>query len=184
VVEFDAEPQLYLAYRVPSFHHPDFPALDVLTTVLGDGRTSRLRKRLILTEQAARYARTDLELGIDPGLLEVALQPLAGRSLTEVEAMAREEMARLARSPASPDELAAVRKRMRASLVYRFESNISFARWLAQNECMAGSWRAGYEYVDRIDAVTADDVMRVAAEYLTPRNEIRVELRRPEEGEP
>jgi predicted Zn-dependent peptidase len=179
VVEFDAEPELRLAFRVPAMGHPDFPALDVLGTLLGDGRTSRLRKQLILEEQAARSAGGGVDRKRDPSLFYVLLQPLAGKTIAEVEAMAWEEIDRLAREPATTEELEAVRTRLRANTVYLLESNLSLGSWLAEHQILDGDWREAYRYLDRVDSVTADDVMRVAGAYLTPSNEIRVELKRP-----
>lgn len=180
VIEFDAAPELELAFRVPAVAHPDFPALDVLASLLGDGRTARLRKRLLLEAQAVRSVRAGVASLRDPWVLDISAQPLAGHPIAEVEAMAWEEIGRLAREPATADELESIKKRARADAVFRLESNASLGLWLGQHELRDGDWREGYRYLDRLDAVTAEDVMRVAAAYLTPANEIRVELRRPE----
>jgi predicted Zn-dependent peptidase len=184
VVEFDAEPELRLAFRVPAMEHPDFAALDVLSSVLGGGRTARLRKRLLIDEQAVRAVGAVLERNLDPWLFEIWIQPLAGRTIQQVEAMAWEEIERLASAPATVEELAAVRTRTRADAVYRLESNFSLGLWLGGHELLDGDWSTGYRYLKRIDEVTAADVMRVASTYLTPRNEIRIELKRPPAAAP
>jgi predicted Zn-dependent peptidase len=177
IVEFDAQPELRLAFRIPDVSHPDFPALDVLATLLGSGRTSRLRQELLLKKQAVRVAAAGVQHTRDPRLLEVSLQPLAGKTVEQVEAMAWEEIRRLSKEPAPADELAGVRTRMRADVVYLQESNLSFGLWLSANQMLEGDWREGYRYFDRVDRVTAGDVMRVAGTYLKPQNSIRIELK-------
>jgi predicted Zn-dependent peptidase len=179
IVEFDAEPELRLAFRVPVMSHPDFPAIDVLASILGGARTSRLRKRLLLEEQAVRAVGASLARNLDPWLFEIHVQPLAGRTIKEVESMVWEEIHRLARAPATAEELGAARTRMRADTVYLLESNFSLGLWLGRHELMDGDWSEGYRHLRRVEKVTPDEVMRVAATYLTPRNEVRVELKRP-----
>jgi predicted Zn-dependent peptidase len=50
-----ALPIVTLAYKVPAASHPDFYALDVLGTVLGEGRTGRLYQALVETELASAW---------------------------------------------------------------------------------------------------------------------------------
>jgi zinc protease len=66
-------------------------------------------------------------------------------------------------------ELAKVRRQLRAGHVFSTEGVSSQARYLGQYE-LAGSWRNFETYLDELDRVRPEDVVRVAATYLTESN--------------
>jgi len=62
-------------------------------------------------------------------------------------------------------------------VIYRLESPLSLAMWIGRNILTWGDWREGYRYLDRINAVTVEDVKRVMEKYIDFNREIRVELK-------
>jgi zinc protease len=86
-----------------------------------------------------------------------------------VEAAALAEVQRLIDEGVPAAELAKVRRQLRAGHVFATEGVSSQARYLGQYE-LAGSWRNFETYLDDLDQVTAEDVVRVAATYLTAEN--------------
>src|SRR5207248_8402964 len=58
-------------YHVPAGSHPDFPAIDVLTRVLGDAASGRLQKALVETKKASQVQANNLQQH-DPGGLFLA----------------------------------------------------------------------------------------------------------------
>jgi predicted Zn-dependent peptidase len=182
-VYFDAQPQIMLAYRVPSIGHPDFPALQLAANVLGRGESSRLNRRIVLDQKMAPSAASWCSPRKEAYLFEFNSTPFKDHTIEEIERAFREEVGKLAAEGPAEKELAKVKNQFHASTVYRLESPTWYAFWLAQNAIQYKDWRFGYRYLDRIDAVTADDIKRVLKKYVVPENEIRVVLMKKEKSQ-
>jgi zinc protease len=76
---------------------------------------------------------------------------------------------RLQTEPVSPDELNKVKNQLQASFLYGQDSVFYQAMVFARHE-IAASWKSIDDYLPSIRRVTADDVMRVAHQYLLPEN--------------
>ncbi len=164
----------------------DFFALDALTMVLSQGRSARLTQRLVdqgLAVEAwagnpdSRYggmfvlggAPNEPEALKTPGLSEEqkraayieACESFAKRLLAEVEALKTE--------PIAPRELERLKKLNRRDFIDRLRSNESVAGTLATLEVQVG-WRYLTEYLQHMDAVTSEDIRRVAVRYLKAEN--------------
>jgi zinc protease len=158
-------PGLALTWLVPNYASADAPALEVLESVLAGGRAARLHRRLVVEQQIALDADADFSYGsVDPNLFWLSGRPAAGVPPETLEGALLEEMKRLQREPVEAEELIRVKNQIEASFVWGQDSIYSRAATLARFERM-GSWRLVDAYVDRIRAVTAADVQRVAQTY-------------------
>jgi predicted Zn-dependent peptidase len=182
-VIFDAKPQAIWAYRVPSKAHPDFPALELAANILGGGESSRLNLRLVLKDKIAQSAYSWCFSGRDPELFQVGCAPFEGHSVDEVEKAIREEIRKLAKDGPDPKELQKVKNQANSQIIYRLESPVWLAISFAGSEITDGDWRESYRYLDRINAVTAEDIKRVLQKYVSADHEIKVTLR-PKEKKP
>jgi zinc protease len=172
---------LTFAYRAPGAAHPDYPALSLLNAAFaggsslgmfgggGSNRSSRLYKALVSTELAAG-AYGSLTPTIDPFLYTVNAVVRAGRSLAEVEAALEAELDRLAAEPITPAELAKALKRARSQFIMAGESISGQAQLIGAAEATTGDYHWFDTVLDRLNAVTLDDIERVRAEYLRRRN--------------
>ncbi len=170
-VEWDAEPRLMIGWHVPSSLDPDAPALAILTSVLTGSRNSRLYRRLVTDDRIATGVYASLGPGSRfPELFEVDAVPLSPHTTDELEAAIYDEIARIARDGPTPAELERVHNQVQAGNVRRIESNLGLAFQIADSESLHGDWRETFRAAGLIDDVTAEDVRRVAAEYLVPSN--------------
>jgi predicted Zn-dependent peptidase len=170
-VRFDAEPAVRIGWHTVDIAHPDQPALVMLSSLLTGGRTSRLYRKLVLTDRVATYVGSSLGPGDRfPALFAVEAYPVAPHTTAEIEASVYAEIARIAESGPDEVELERVRNQLQAGTVRRLESNFGLALQLAGSASMYGDWRTTFHYEERMAAVTADDVRRVAARYLTSEN--------------
>ncbi len=174
---------LTVAYHVPGAAHPDYPALSLLNAAFaggsslgmfaggGSNRSSRLYKALVSTELAAG-AYGGLTPTIDPFLYSISAVVRAGRTLAEVEAALEAELARLAAEPITEAELAKALKRARAQFIMAGESISGQAQLIGAAEATTGDYHWFDTVLQRLDAVTLDDIERVRGLYLHRRNRI------------
>lgn len=167
-VEFPAEPQLLMLYRIPPIAHPDMHALSVLGALLGDGRSSWLYKRLVEERRLVSSISAGPWFLQYAGLFLIRATPRAPHTLEEVEAAIEEELTRAKTEPPTPRELLKVHNQIEVSTVRGLASNAGLASRLGDAWALTGDWRFPFEERDRIQSVTADEVVAVARRYLTP----------------
>jgi zinc protease len=169
-----------LAVHVPEAHHPDFPALVALDSILagagsftmfGGGASnasSRLYRALVDTELAIGVSGSLIPT-VDPFIYLLASTVRAGHTLAEVEAALDAELTRVVNELVSEEELTRALKQARAQFVYGSESVTNQGYWYGWSEIFADyTW---FEtYLERLAAVTVDDVQRVAKTYLERNN--------------
>lgn len=171
-VEFDAEPVIVIGYHKPALGHPDDDVFGVIDAVLSDGLTSRLHQTLVREKRLAASAGSDANHpGVRaPNLFIFTATPLAPHTTAEVEAAIYEEIERLKREPVSSKELEKVLNNLDADLVRGLRSNSGLASQLSLYQAVAGDWRYILTSRDKVAAVTAEDIQRVARQYFTKSN--------------
>jgi zinc protease len=157
-------PMVMVAYKAPAANHPDAYGLDVLAMVLGEGRTSRLYQGLV-EKQIASGADAGIPSLRDPFLFYVSATARPGVTTDKVEAALLDEVERVKATPVSADELARAKSRVEAEFVFQADSVTSQARQIGY-WAMVDDWRYLTTYVERVRALTPDDVQRVAQKYL------------------
>lgn len=167
---------LEYAYRAPPGNHPDFYALTILNSILTgpdgniDNKTSRLYRALVETEIAASVSGS-LMPSIDPYLYSITVAIRAGRSIDEAEAVLESEIDRVREGDLSEADLRKAKKQARAAFAYSTESVTGQAYWLVYCENLA-SYEWFDQYIDRLDAVTFDEVLAVAKKVMRPQNRV------------
>lgn len=175
VEEAQREPRVCLGYReteqahlalslqgIPR-SHPDRFNLQLLNTVLGQGMSSRLflevREKRGLTYSISSYVNylydtgsIGVSAGVDPRRIEAALEAILG------------ELDRLRREPVTAEELKKVQEFIRGRLLLQMEDSLAVVSWLGRQEILEDRVLTIDEVLTAIDAVTAEDIQRVASE--------------------
>jgi len=178
-VIFDAEPSLTIAYNKPTLPSRVDYVFDVIDSVLTDGRSSRLVRRLVDEKKLAAsiYSANGLPGARSQNLFAFFITPLAGVEISEIESALNSELKALSENPPSREELDRVIRRIEASRVRQLISNTGLARSLAYYQMIAGDWR----YMDELPAVlktiTPEEVAETARTYLTDANRTTAVLR-------
>jgi zinc protease len=157
-------PAAMVAYKAPAATSPDAYALDVLGMVLGEGRTSRLYQAMVERQLATRVDAGAPSLR-DPYLFYVSATARPGGTAERLETALLEEVERVKSAPISATELARAVSRVEAEFVLRMDSVTAQARQIGY-WAMIDDWRYLATYLDRIRALTPEDVQQVARRYL------------------
>ena len=172
VIEEDSQPILMIGYHTVSQTHEDWPALQMLSSVLSSGRTSRLYRRLVQDDELALVAQTSVGYPGSkyPSLMVAFGIPNQGVSMDDLEDAIYEEIERIKDGDISQQELDRAITNSRASLVRSLNSNMGLAMQLARIQGQQGDWRRLFTYVDDLQNVTLEDLQRVANTYMVREN--------------
>ena len=163
-------PLLMVAYHVGDSLSPDYPVLTVIDALLSEGKSSRLNSRLVEKEELALRVNVGNPMQLDPGLFTVMVQPRSGVTTDRVEVALYEEVERLKKEKVSPLELEKVRNQILGAFYRQLKTIAGKANLLGQYDIYFGGYERLFDFDRRIAAVTAEDVQRVAAKFLTERN--------------
>ncbi|CDI02041.1 Peptidase, M16 family [Candidatus Competibacter denitrificans Run_A_D11] len=173
VVKTPAEvPYLTLGYKAPTLKTATEAwepyALAVLDGILDGGTSARFSRNLIRGSQVAAAAGTNYNLTARlEELFVLAGNPAPGRTTADLEKALRAEVARLREELVSTEELARVIAQVVAADVYRQDSMFYQGMRLGTLETVGLGWNKLDDYVQRIQAVTPEQVRDVARKYLT-----------------
>jgi zinc protease len=175
--------QIEIVYHTPSAASPDIYPLMVADALLsgakpmgfgggGGGRSARLYKAMVTTEIAAS-AGSYFGLRKDPYLFVIAASAKSGdeheESLQKMEAALLEEIRKLQEDNIPAEELAKAVRQSRAQFVYSSDSVSNQAYMLGYLESIFSA-NMYDEALDKLAAVTPEDVQRVARTYFTKLN--------------
>ena len=169
-VESPAQPFMAIAYKRPDQLDKDDSVFDVLSEVLAGERTGLLYTELVRDKKIALGAAAESSFpgGKYPNLFLFFLVPNRGHSVDENEKACYQIIERLKTQKVSDDTLQRIKTKVRAALIRRLDSNSGMADALTSYHANYGDWRKLFTSIDDTDKVTADDVMRVAKQYLVP----------------
>jgi predicted Zn-dependent peptidase len=161
-------PLVGAAWHAPPSGHADGPALDVLSEILSSGRTSRLQRKLVYEDQQALYAYGGYWELRHAGLFYAGVGVRPGQDPARSEELLFAELERLRAAPPSAQELEKAKRGFEVSLVEGLGTANALASRNAEELLTFGRIRPLEERLARIREVTAQDVQRVAAQYLPP----------------
>jgi len=164
-------PFVMMGFRVPNYSSDDSYALDILESILSHGKSSRLYQSLVYDQKNSLAVGADYSvLQTDPGLFYFYSLVNPGAKVEGVEDAIQREIVRLQNEPPSEQELQRAKNQVEAARVFEQDSNFRHAMLMGQAESVGAGWRRVDQFVDRIRAVTAKDIQRVAKQYLTQDN--------------
>jgi predicted Zn-dependent peptidase len=164
VMKDPAQPLYLEGYHKPAVDHPDQAVFDAIDDILSNGRTSRLYRSLVRDKQIALSTQSFSGYPGQkyPHLWAVYAMPARGITNEQVRDAIREEIERLKNEDVTDEELARFKTRARADLIRGLGSNQGLANQLVSYQTLFGDWRELFRYLDKLEAVTKEDIRRVA----------------------
>ncbi|HTM10927.1 MAG TPA: pitrilysin family protein [Verrucomicrobiae bacterium] len=153
-------------YHTPNLLAKDAFALDLLSTILAGGRSSRLHHDLVYEKQIATGIDADYDgLAIGPSAFSITAQVMPDKDPKQVEQAIDAAVAKIKSEPVNERELQKAKNQVEASFVFGQDSIFGQAMRIGQFESLS-KWQMIDDYLPGIRAVTAADVQRVAKKYL------------------
>ncbi|MEL6350127.1 MAG: insulinase family protein [Cyanobacteria bacterium J06627_28] len=170
-LELPSQPWYLEGYHRPGINDEDHVVYSMIDSILVGGRTARLYKSLVEPQIALDVGSAN---GF-PGDKESTVMLLygltaPGHTVEELAVGLEAELARLQREPVDNKTLERVKTQARAGLLRQLDSNRGMASLLTEYQAKTGDWRNVFKELQAIEAVTAGDVQRVAAEVFQPSN--------------
>jgi zinc protease len=161
-----------IGYHVPASSDPDYDALSVLGTVLSSGTSSRLYENVVRQKQLALQVFAGPMESRGPGLFRAIglVSPLPGKTAADLEAAIYEEIEKVKTGPIQDWEIQKARNSARRVYLNGLASSLQRAVLMSQYAIYYNDPNLINSRLDRLTAVTAADVQRVAVKYLTPEN--------------
>ncbi|MDE3056354.1 MAG: insulinase family protein [Bacteroidota bacterium] len=163
-------PAVIEAYHMPAQGTKDYYALNMLTTLLTGGESSRMNKRLVDNDKLALQVATfpmDLE---DPSLFITLALANFGKSLDSVETAMDDEIAKVQTHLISDEELTKIRNEQETGFIEKNRTVQGKAEMLANYYLFFHDTNLINSEINRYLAVTKEDIQRVARQYLIPTN--------------
>jgi len=162
-------PNVMLAYHIPAATHADFYALDLLSSILSQGNSSRLYQSLV-DKQVALEAQTYMPMSVDPNLFYVMGVATPEVKASTLEQALIEQIDAIATTGVTQQELDKV-KNIKLMDFYRSMETINGkANTIGTYEMYFGSYDKLFNAPEAYNKVTSADIQRVAQTYLRKSN--------------
>ncbi len=159
--------QVSLAWHIPDFTHPDVYPLDVLAIILGQGRSSRLYRTLQQDQGLVHSISSSSYTPAHPGLFIVRASVDPDQRDPAIAAVAT-EIDRVLTDGVTADEVQKAIKVSTSHYLADLKTMKGQASDIAHSQLLLGDPDFSRQYLDRLRRVTADQVQRVARQYLVP----------------
>jgi len=155
-----------VSYHIPETRHADWWPIQLMRSVLTDGRSSRLYRRLVDTDQLAASVDGVTQVSLDPGQFIVFSQLRPGANPGKAEQAIYAELTRLRDQGVTADELTKARNQVMAGLFRSLKTIDGKANAIGEAEVFHGGYRKLNSLAADLEKITAADVRRVARQYL------------------
>lgn len=163
-------PRLDIAFKIPPGNTPEEYALDVLSTALGEGQSSRLYQSLVKDKKLAVNVACYVEEHKGPSTFDVMVLARPGLDLKEVEKAVYAELDRVKSEPLAGWELQKVRMMERRSTAQQLQSTLYRAYLIGEAAAIYGDPNLINTRFDKIEKVSTGDIQQAGKTYLTQEN--------------
>ena len=168
MAEAETQPQVEIRYHTVGFQHKDSYALDVMSSIL-NGRTGRLYKDMVEGSKVASSAGAQQDSRKYAGAFSFEAETKGESTPVQLEEGWYAELKKLQTEAVPAEELQKVKNQAMADSYRRLQSNFFLLIQLAQAEAL-GDWSEINKESAKVQAVTAEDIKRVATQYFDKTN--------------
>lgn len=168
-------PTLYIGYNVPGINtaedETDIYALRMLSGVLDGGYGARIETEMVRNQRIAASAGAGYGgFSLGDTLFYFSGVPANDYSIEQLEKAFYEQIERLQTELADPEELERVKAQIISSIVYQQDSISSQANQIGRMEAIGRSWQEADAMVEKLAAITPEQIQSAARKYLVHAN--------------
>jgi len=163
-------PYLMITYHVPQSNTDDYYALDLLSSILSQGRSSRLYSSLVEQKQTALEVGSDYSDAFDPTLFFFYGVCNDGVNASELENAIENEIQKIIDGGISENELQKVKNQKLMSFYKTLETINGLSNTIGTYELFFGDYKKLFSAPEDYKKITVEDIQRVAAKYFTKQN--------------
>lgn len=156
-----------IAYKSPDYRNDDNLSLELLTTILGDGRSSRLYQALVANDPVAANVNMGSYQLEDPSIIMVGIGVLPGKDSADAIKRVKDQIQKVIAEGVTEEELEKAKAQTRNALVRTRMTAESVATILGEEEVFGGDANRANTYFERLEKITVADVKAAAKKYLT-----------------
>lgn len=163
-------PMVVVGYTMPPHANDDTYALSLLGRILGSGESSRFNQAIVKDAKVANFVGAFPDSRAKGGYLGIQAQPTQGNDVGKLEELIYAQIDKVQKDGVTQQELDKVKRQYIANQIMVRQTVLSKAEVLQHARFMHGDIEAANSDLAKFQAVTADDIRRVAQKYLTPAN--------------
>ncbi|HVG12184.1 MAG TPA: pitrilysin family protein [Flavisolibacter sp.] len=161
-----ASPYFGVAFHVPQAGHKDYFALDILSSILSSGKSSRLYAALVDKKQLASSVFTNFGATFDASLFGIYAATNKGKNVEDLEKAVYEELEKVKKDGITAAELQKVKNQKLIEFYNQVETINGKSNNIGTYEVFFGDYRKMFDAPASYNKVTVDDIKRVANEYI------------------
>ena len=165
-----AAPNILMAYHVPETKNEDFYALDLLSSLLTSGNSSRLTKSLVMDSTLAMNISSVTDQSFDPSLFLIYAIANSNVSAPDLEKAINNQIDMVIKDGVKDEELQKVKNQKLMEFYRSLETINGKANSLGSYDVFFGDYKKMFEAPELYKKVTVEDIKRVAGKYFTERN--------------
>ena len=163
-------PYMLIGYHTPETKHKDYYALDILSSILSSGNTSRLYSALVDQKQLATSIGTSFDETFDPNLFQIYAVTSQKVNEADLEKAIYEEIEKVKKEGITARELQKIKNQKLMQFYSQIETINGKSNNIGTYELFFGDYKKMFNAPAEYEKVTMDDVKRVANEYFKKSN--------------
>lgn len=168
-------PMLLNAYRTPSMKQRDARVLDMVSSILSDGKSSRLYKRLVDKDKLALEASSFNMTEEDYSAYIIYAIPMTGKTAEEVQKVIDEEVAKISTDLISEREFQKIQNQFENAAVNANATSEGIAHNLAEAYLLYGDTKLVNTSIDIYRSITREEIRDIAKKYLQPNQRVVID---------
>ncbi|WP_367754158.1 M16 family metallopeptidase [Flavobacterium sp. WC2430] len=165
-----ANPYLMIGYHTPESKSDDYYALNILSSILSSGESSRLYTSLVDQQQIANQIFTDYGDSFDPGLFNIYAVANTNVSEVDLENAIYTEIEKIKKDGISERELQKIKNQKLMEFYGQVETINGKSNNIGTYEVFFGDYKKMFDAPKNYNKVTVADVQHVAKKYFTKSN--------------
>lgn len=165
-----ATPYMMIGYHTPETKHKDYYALDILSSVLSTGNTSRLYSSLVDKKQLATSVGTSNDETFDPNIFQIYAVSAKDVKVSDLENAIYEEIEKVKKDGITPRELQKIKNQKLMQFYGQIETINGKSNNIGTYELFFGDYKKMFNAPAEYEKVSVEDVKRVANEYFKKSN--------------